>query len=227
MKTRAIVREIEILAPPARVWRALTRPAELGRWWPVVAELEARPGGRYKFEWGCSMVSVGTVVAARAPRRLALDYTIPELESGQKPTRVAFELAPVKSGTRVRLAHTGFSAARADDEYFLSHVEGWTVDLVELANLCERGAPGTVLTARGRLVGAADVALARVVERLRRDGHAGSRARVEIELESGSPELVVTESFDELRVDEAAAFARWRRLLRGTVRGLVCGTVYS
>jgi uncharacterized protein YndB with AHSA1/START domain len=52
----AIVSEIEIAAPPERVFRALTDRAQLIRWWDndackcSVWEMDARVGGKWHFE---------------------------------------------------------------------------------------------------------------------------------------------------------------------------------
>jgi hypothetical protein len=51
----AIVSEIHIAAPPDRVFKALTDPAELMRWFTSPEcpakfwEMDARPGGRYRY----------------------------------------------------------------------------------------------------------------------------------------------------------------------------------
>lgn len=241
---RAIGRTLSIAAEPARVWRALTRPSEIARWWPVVAKLQAKEGKPYRFEWGCGMTAEGRVLESRPARRLALSWTIPQEPDGVCPTRVAFELAHEGRGTRLTLEHSGFAAPTGKrDDYFASHVEGWDVDLDELASLCETGSVGTVLLARGELtsdrVQAFDHTAHRlqghVVERtedevvleLARDGVA-SRLRLRVDLTFGRSDLVVTETFPaSARVDSKAVFARWRRALRGSVKKLVCGTVHS
>ena len=51
----AIVTEIEIAAPPERVFQALTDPSQLMLWWaasPAGAlwEMDARPGGKWRYE---------------------------------------------------------------------------------------------------------------------------------------------------------------------------------
>jgi Activator of Hsp90 ATPase homolog 1-like protein len=52
----AIVGEVEIAAPPEQVFRALTDPAQLIRWWgddickTSVWEMDARHGGKWRFE---------------------------------------------------------------------------------------------------------------------------------------------------------------------------------
>jgi uncharacterized protein YndB with AHSA1/START domain len=35
--------------PVAKVWRAITDPAELSQWWPAAVQMEFRPGGAMRF----------------------------------------------------------------------------------------------------------------------------------------------------------------------------------
>jgi len=50
-KTRTFETTIEIQAPTAAVWKALTDARELVRWFPLEAEVEPRVGGRYWISW--------------------------------------------------------------------------------------------------------------------------------------------------------------------------------
>ena len=52
----SIVTEIEVAAPPERVFKALTDPKQVIRWWgeedpckPRLWEMDARVGGRWRF----------------------------------------------------------------------------------------------------------------------------------------------------------------------------------
>jgi uncharacterized protein YndB with AHSA1/START domain len=241
-KPRSIERPlVEIRAPPAKIWSALTKPGQLGLWWPVVASIDARAGGRFGFEWGCSLRAVGEVLEAKPRERLVLSYTIPELASGRRPTRISFVLER-RAGTPLTylyLSHTGFSRSKRDDEYFLSHVEGWDVDLAELANVAETGAPGSVAIARAEVTVEPVTLLERVAKRLAapcrvvagtgqvRVDLGDSSARLRIDDDSRKREVTVVERSPDPRADEAAVHERWRRALRGSVRGLTWGTVYS
>lgn len=46
----AVVHEVELAAPPDDVFRMFVDPARLIRWLGIAAELEPRPGGRFRFE---------------------------------------------------------------------------------------------------------------------------------------------------------------------------------
>jgi uncharacterized protein YndB with AHSA1/START domain len=46
-----VERRVELAAPPAAVWQALTRGAELSAWFGAHVEIDPRPGGRATFRW--------------------------------------------------------------------------------------------------------------------------------------------------------------------------------
>ena len=45
-----VVHEVELAASPAEGFEMFTEPAQLVRWIGLSAELEPRPGGRFRFE---------------------------------------------------------------------------------------------------------------------------------------------------------------------------------
>jgi len=51
-EARVFVHSVAVEARPATVFRALTEPAELRRWFPLEATLDLRPGGSYEFRCG-------------------------------------------------------------------------------------------------------------------------------------------------------------------------------
>jgi uncharacterized protein YndB with AHSA1/START domain len=58
--------------PPAKVWRALTEPALLRQWLSpdlTVCEIDARPGGVFRYDWPEFFFS-GPILEAEAPRRM-------------------------------------------------------------------------------------------------------------------------------------------------------------
>lgn len=118
----AIVLEIEIAAPPHRVFTALTDPGQLTTWWsidqePVSWELDLKVGGRWRAtghdascgEWVLS----GEILEFDAPRVLA--YTWSEHSSAKmlEGTVVRYQLTAAGSGTHLRLTHSEFRGALA------------------------------------------------------------------------------------------------------------------
>lgn len=109
----AIVQEVVYPHPPERVWRALTDSAALAQW-PMPNDFRAQLGHRFQFRatpqagWG-GVVSC-EIVELEPLRRLAYTWTS---DPGLPHTLVRFTLEPVTGGTRLRLEHSGFSAAGA------------------------------------------------------------------------------------------------------------------
>jgi len=123
----AIVLDIEIAAPPGRVFEALTDPRRLGEWWsleqePVRWELDLRVGGRWRAvgrdatcgEWVLS----GEILELDPPRVLACSWSEHSQSKQLEGTVVRYVLTATSSGTRLRLTHSGFGdAVKARDEY--------------------------------------------------------------------------------------------------------------
>src|ERR1041384_8707226 len=110
MSTDRIEQSIELAAPPARVWRALTDHKEFGAWFGVNLEHPFEVGkatrGRITPP-GYDHLTMGVVVQAIEPQRL-FSYTWhpyavdPGVDySREKPTLVEFRLAPSAGGTRL------------------------------------------------------------------------------------------------------------------------------
>jgi uncharacterized protein YndB with AHSA1/START domain len=120
----AIVSEVQIAAPPARVFQALTDPAQLTRWFsspecPVHHwEMDARPGGRYSYttEKGSIVVNGvsefkchGEIVEFDPPRVIAYTWFGNWHDDPKHRTVVRWELTPQSSGTRVKVTHNGLA----------------------------------------------------------------------------------------------------------------------
>lgn len=126
-----IVRQIP--ATPEQVFRALTDPQELMKWWGAKgnltgARVNLRPGGEYRFELlspeGDAAWVKGQYQVVDPPRRLVKTWfnsKFPDLRS-----TVAIDLAPADGGTRLTLVHSGLSDR---PEVFEDYEKGWPVVL--------------------------------------------------------------------------------------------------
>jgi uncharacterized protein YndB with AHSA1/START domain len=132
---RTLEKELFIKASPQRVFQALTTKEDLERWFLVKAEVDLRPGGAIRFEWGPGMFEVGKILVCEPPHRLS--YSWEAFEAG--PTTVTFELTGENDGTRLRLTHTGIGEGEDWDRYYTSVKSGWSAHLKDLAAWLETG----------------------------------------------------------------------------------------
>ena len=146
----AIVSEIHIAAPPARVFQALTDSAALTRWFtspdcPVKFwEMDARPSGRYRYATGKGTVVVngvsefechGEILELDPPHLLVYSWIANWHDDKSRPTVVRWELAADAAGTRVKVTHSGLAqenVARKD------YSGGWPEVLEMLKKFAEQ-----------------------------------------------------------------------------------------
>jgi uncharacterized protein YndB with AHSA1/START domain len=131
-----IRKQIELKAPVARVWRALTDYREFSEWFhvklegPFVAGQVARGQVTHP---GYEHVILKITVQKIEPERLfsytwhpyAVDASIDY--SGETPTLVEFRLEPVQDGTLLVVTESGFDRIPASrrDEAFRKNDGGW------------------------------------------------------------------------------------------------------
>jgi uncharacterized protein YndB with AHSA1/START domain len=133
--TDPIEKTIAILAPPAKVWQALTDPALMKRWlsetelevitdWEVGSPIVIQ-GPWYKTQ----MVNSGTVLRFESMKQLAYTHLssisrLPDVPENY--TTISFELEPNDEGTTVHLHISNFA-----DEIIYRHLAFyWNVTLV-------------------------------------------------------------------------------------------------
>jgi uncharacterized protein YndB with AHSA1/START domain len=111
MDETRIRRTVELDAPAADVWRALTEPALLGDWLGQEVELDVRPGGSGFIVEDDGAVRRAQVDEVDPLRRLALRWW-PEDGDGPEST-VELELEPTQSGTLLVVTETMGAPATA------------------------------------------------------------------------------------------------------------------
>lgn len=134
----AVVSEIEIAAPAERIFDALTDATQLRHWFsdsscPIHRwEMDARPGGRYRYttEKGSAVVNGvsefechGEILEYDPPRVLVYTWFGSWHDDVTRRTVVRWELTPTKAGTHVKVTHSGLATmpiARKD------YSGGWT-----------------------------------------------------------------------------------------------------
>lgn len=145
-----ITKELTIAAPPERVWAALTRTDEIGRWW--TNDLNATPEvvsslAEFRFgEWGDVVIrlEVAELEQDRYILWLSRFGPLPHW----KGTSITWSLTPVQKGTQVVFIHDGF--AQADERYTITST-WWEHFLVSLKSYLETGEgfPGSPVSGTG------------------------------------------------------------------------------
>jgi len=138
-----IAGEIEIAAPPERVFKALTDPAQLVEWWGSADtyrtfnwQVDVRPGGT----WSCSAQGPAGPVSTVSGKYLvvdpprALSYTWNPSWAPGEETEVHYQLEPTSSGTKVIFRHDGFQSAPSRE----AHTAGWKRVAGWLQDYCNR-----------------------------------------------------------------------------------------
>jgi len=120
----AIVSEIQISAPPARVFQALTDAAQLRVWFtnpscPIkLWRMDARLGGQYNYKTEKGTVVVnnisefkchGEIIEFDPPRVLAYTWFGNWHDDTTCRTVVRWELTPRSGGTHVKVTHSGLA----------------------------------------------------------------------------------------------------------------------
>lgn len=154
----AVVAEIFIAAPPARVFQAISDPTQLPKWWGqsglyhvTKSSMDVRPGGKWRSEGvgadGQTFYVEGEYLEVEPPRLLVHTWrssydtarTVVRWELEAQTVSALHPSGPKKSGTgtRVRVTQEGFARNFASAQ---SHGEGWKRVLGWLEAYVEGGA---------------------------------------------------------------------------------------
>ncbi len=133
----------DLAAPVPRVWRALTDPAIVARWWgpdgfsAEVHTWELAAGGSYRVRLtgpeGRVHVVGGVFTSIEPTDRLGFTWAW-EDEPGWT-SEVTLVLEPTPTGTRLHLSHAGLPT----DTAVVSHTWGWTGALAKLVGMAALG----------------------------------------------------------------------------------------
>lgn len=154
----AIVAEVFIAAPPARVFEAIADPKQLTQWWGkkgvfrvLESKYDLRPGGKWSYEGlgpnDGPFHMEGEYLEVDPPRLLVQTRRADWV--GEFETIVRYELEPrevhglhgagthkVGTGTLLRVRHSGFAGHL---EQAQAHHQGWGASLGWLKDYVEKG----------------------------------------------------------------------------------------
>ena len=137
MSTQAgeLVQEIHIAAAPAEVFAYFTDPEKLVVWQASTAELDARPGGRFRMDvTGRGDIAHGQYVDIDPPHRITFTWIWDnQPRDAQVDSVVEITLTPDAAGTSLRLVHRGIPAVNLQ-----ASSGGWAHHLERLASAAAR-----------------------------------------------------------------------------------------
>jgi uncharacterized protein YndB with AHSA1/START domain len=130
---------IRIEARPDTVFRYFVDPERMCAWMGVTAELDPRPGGRFRINVTGGDIAVGEYVEIVPPQRVVWSWGW-EGSDGKPPWSSVVEvtLTPEGEATVVRLRHSGLP----DEDARSNHRAGWTHYTSRLAVAAVGGDPG-------------------------------------------------------------------------------------
>ena len=130
--------EIDYPHPPEKVWQALTDPAAIAEWL-MPNDFEPRIGHRFTFHThpapGFDGIIDSEVLEIDPPRLLVYTWFANFHEDPKSRSIVRWELTPTKSGTHVKLTHSGLASEPAACK---DYAGGWPGVLAELKTFAEK-----------------------------------------------------------------------------------------
>ncbi len=139
---------INLAATPEAVFRAITDPEQIVKWFAPYATVDPRVGGKFAISWSPDKPGNGVISALDAPRHLAVntERSVAYNSKGQPvetgtPRQIVVEyfVEPLDEGiTRLRLVQSGFGPEPAWDEEYESTRTGWAYFLAKLKKLLEQ-----------------------------------------------------------------------------------------
>jgi len=145
-RERGYAHRVDIVADASLVWRALTDPAQLGRWCSPGAVISARPGGLFRASVDRVTEFEAQIDVFEPERRLRLLY-LPSSKLPRADTVMVddFILDRVKGGTIVRLLGSGVPGAPEWDTQYWRLRTSWQQAMTRLKVYVEKqnrtGAP--------------------------------------------------------------------------------------
>jgi|HubBroStandDraft_1064217.scaffolds.fasta_scaffold00229_16 uncharacterized protein YndB with AHSA1/START domain len=127
-----------LLAPPARVFAALTDPKVLPKWFVSKATVTPRKGGSFRLSWGKTYTMRGKVLEIQVPRTLRLSWN-DRIDGKAFATEARFDLAKHGRGTKLTVTHRGFKSGKKWVALHGGVASGWAYYLQNLRSVLDHG----------------------------------------------------------------------------------------
>lgn len=142
--TFTVRRTIRIAAPIEKVWRAVTEPEHISRWFGRTVLDGTGPGAQGTMTFADYGAVPIRVEALHAPRMVSYRWgnddalgRLPESVDDDTSTVFTFTLEAVTDGTELTVVETGFDRTSDPAKNMAAHGEGWVSELDKLVALLE------------------------------------------------------------------------------------------
>ncbi len=134
--TMTAERSMVMRADRERVWKAITMPEQISKWFDAMNFGRLAVGETFRFEWG----GEGEIAIVEPPERFGFRWQIAPPDPTK--TLVVFTLETVTDGTRVTVTESGFEALPEAErtKHINQNAEGWDFQLGNLSAYLEREA---------------------------------------------------------------------------------------
>ncbi|MBA3807428.1 MAG: SRPBCC domain-containing protein [Solirubrobacterales bacterium] len=137
MAAEPVAASVFVAAPPERVYKYFTQPAEIVRWMGDYALLDAKPNGLFTLDVRGAPVR-GRYLELEAPSRLLISWGYAESERVPPGASIVeVRLVAERGGTRVEVEHR-----KLPPEETQPHTRGWDHYLARLQHAATSGDAG-------------------------------------------------------------------------------------
>ena len=137
-KKRVIEQEYYYKATPETVFKSLTVPKELVKWFLNEAKIRPKEGGFYTFTWEGGFSHTGKVEEVDPGRKLVLSWP-DKIKDKVYETQVTFTLKKKSEGTLLKVKHIGFKKG-SDWVWLYGAIQsGWAYYLTNLKSVLSQG----------------------------------------------------------------------------------------
>ncbi|MFZ0546848.1 MAG: SRPBCC family protein [Candidatus Promineifilaceae bacterium] len=144
MTVDKIEQTIDLPFPQDRVWRAITNPEEVSRWFSDKVTMKPDVGSKINFVWNEFGSADGVVEQFDPPTRFAYRWRATGVSEDEpltpnNSTLVTFTLTPTAKGTRLELIESGFASLpeAIREKSYQDNTGGWKSELGDLVEYLE------------------------------------------------------------------------------------------
>lgn len=138
-KTRSIRQQYYIRASPKKVFKAISDPERLTRWFLKDAKLSPRKRGRYTFVWEGGYSHSGTVLEFIRGKSLTLTWPQFDGETPLGDTKLKLSVESKGDGSLLKILHSGYQKDEAWVEPYAGTHSGWAYFVMNLKSVLEHG----------------------------------------------------------------------------------------